>query len=1319
MASLNKLAIRGIRSFDDKSVAVIEFYSPVTVIVGHNGSGKTTIIECLKYATTGEQPPNTRGGAFIHDPKMANEKEVKAQVKLRFFAANRTRMLAVRNLSVTMTKTKMTMKTLEGILATSDGAKDNNKRGVISTKCAELDAEIPHLLGVSKSVLENVIFCHQEDSYWPLAEASVLKKKFDDIFEATRYTKALDNIKALRKERVADLKADKERLQSLGLEKAHADRLKSKIDELTSQVTDKTQQAEETEAALNTQVTSNTKFYDSATRFQQIFLKVEHLEERRTQAIRSMEELKKTVALVDDPTDVLKFKMDNYDAHCDAQRAKRAAKATELLHEEETLTEARQYHQEAVNTCGEMRGQAKNHEQNIMQRDTEINNVGTKYGIRPSTSANGSLDRDSVMEFNARLGEMAQAQALELERLQNEYEVRSNEYQSKKTELQTEENALKHEKETLKAQVQRNRSQISAAEMSLDALRLLETELKLASSAVLDARDRLSTAQAAAKDSSFESQIAERTSALATKTDERERLQQKLADLQSQAETRAKLGLKRADYSRKRAEIDTIMGIHNERFKAMLGTDADAETMERDVDQALITKDKEIARLEADASTASREMHSAESALASYRDQIRKKEAELKALEQRVKTGLADSEYSTVGPAIKAAQDELDNWLEEIGQHEGAGHFYSKILKDGKNHKKCVICDRKMDEGQLAQFEKTVNGHIQKRDTKYLEDCKQSREDWAAEVARLQALLPVEEARDRLRDEELPALKRRAQELDTNAEKATAEAQETEATVKAAKSILKGLQSLKSQAGVITRTQQEVKSLQREIQQHERDLAATGSTQTADEVQAEIDQCGAYIKTLDRERTSLMAERDRQYQTLRTLENEYSARQLEESEMKNRMKDQDSLTREIEKLTQGSLEASARLKGIDGKLAGAQQPLQKLEQEQKKFQSEHNSTISLASRRVQELNATVDRLDNISAPIERYIRERKDRALRQCETRVSEAATRIVEIEQSVQGLREEVAEIDREIHESGATLAKFRDNLSLRRMKQEIEELQNEIDHHDLEQAGAAKAQFEEKYQIEKDKENKLRSKQARLAGELGILKSQLKTSKQELASQFQGINEKYTKQLVQVKMADMANNDLEKYAKALDNAIMKYHALKMEEVNDTMRHLWNKTYQGTDIDGIKIVSDPDGGGTGTKKASYNYRVVMMKDQVEMDMRGRCSAGQKMLASIIIRLALSDSFGQNCGILALDEPTNALDTENIDALAGSLVDIINERRHLSNFQLIIITHDESFLRKLGQAEVMEYYWYVANLSRKHISYLPAGEYHGTVDRNP
>lgn len=99
------------------------------------------------------------------------------------------------------------------------------------------------------------------------------------------------------------------------------------------------------------------------------------------------------------------------------------------------------------------------------------------------------------------------------------------------------------------------------------------------------------------------------------------------------------------------------------------------------------------------------------------------------------------------------------------------------------------------------------------------------------------------------------------------------------------------------------------------------------------------------------------------------------------------------------------------------------------------------------------------------------------------------------------------------------------------------------------------------------------------------------------------------------------------------------------------------------------------------------------------MDMRGRCSAGQKVLASIIIRLALAESFGTNCGILALDEPTTNLDRDNIGALASALADIIKERRQQSNFQLIVITHDEEFLTALGASGALEKYWRV---SRNH-----------------
>lgn len=95
---------------------------------------------------------------------------------------------------------------------------DTGQKEALSYRCQDMDRIVPQLMGVSKvpllaalhllspryhdepqrqgstslclqAVLENVIFVHQEDSNWPLGEGQLLKKKFDDIFSATKYTK--------------------------------------------------------------------------------------------------------------------------------------------------------------------------------------------------------------------------------------------------------------------------------------------------------------------------------------------------------------------------------------------------------------------------------------------------------------------------------------------------------------------------------------------------------------------------------------------------------------------------------------------------------------------------------------------------------------------------------------------------------------------------------------------------------------------------------------------------------------------------------------------------------------------------------------------------------------------------------------------------------------------------------------------------------------------------------------------------------------------------------------------------------------------------
>merc|ERR1712087_557263 len=52
-------------------------------------------------------------------------------------------------------------------------------------------------------------------------------------------------------------------------------------------------------------------------------------------------------------------------------------------------------------------------------------------------------------------------------------------------------------------------------------------------------------------------------------------------------------------------------------------------------------------------------------------------------------------------------------------------------------------------------------------------------------------------------------------------------------------------------------------------------------------------------------------------------------------------------------------------------------------------------------------------------------------------------------------------------------------------------------------------------------------------------------------------------------------------------------------------------------------------------------------------------------------------------------------DAKNIEALAFALNQIITRRKRQENFQLILITHDERFVEKLGQREHTDGYYRV------------------------
>ena len=175
MTHLQRLSIQGIRSFDPNEPQEIRFF-PLTIIIGPNGAGKTSIIESLKYVTTGMMPPNSNSGkTFIHDVQFMDKSIVRGQIRLLFTDVEKKPTIITRSMQATLKylkdKPQITFRQMNAVI----------KRGnrSIDQKLADINAELLELIGVSKAVLNNVIFCHQEDIHWPLSEGKILKEKFD------------------------------------------------------------------------------------------------------------------------------------------------------------------------------------------------------------------------------------------------------------------------------------------------------------------------------------------------------------------------------------------------------------------------------------------------------------------------------------------------------------------------------------------------------------------------------------------------------------------------------------------------------------------------------------------------------------------------------------------------------------------------------------------------------------------------------------------------------------------------------------------------------------------------------------------------------------------------------------------------------------------------------------------------------------------------------------------------------------------------------------------------------------------------------------
>ncbi|KAH9818144.1 DNA repair protein RAD50 [Teratosphaeria destructans] len=1288
MSMIDKLNILGVRSFDNTRSETIAFSKPLTLIVGTNGSGKTTIIECLKYVTTGLLPPNSGSGAFVHDPKLCNEREVMAQIRLSFKNTSGASVVCTRNLQLTVKKNTRQFKTLEGtILLRKDGEKHS-----MSSRVAEMNTMMPQFLGVSKAVLDNVIFCHQEESLWPLATPADLKKRFDEIFEAMKYTKAIENIKVMSKEYKTQLLVLKKEEEYAHVAKKKGKEMEKRSEKMNAEIEELRKQHDDFADRIKQAGRNAEAAWQKVEAAGAIVGKLEGKRiERRTKE-ESVQSLRENLVEKDEPDDELERMVSEYEAHVEQFENELKSQKAKYHEFDAEVKQGRSRVVAKERECGAYEAEATRYKSQVQSRDQLVKDTARSLSIR---GYDADLTNERVGDFIDRVARMAKDQEAMLERSRRDTSEELQSEQSKLSDYNQNETAERSRKESARQTIAANDRKIDGLQRDSNAISVDE-----GSKAALDASEkevvhRLAMHKDTISKANFDEQVRAAEIKLRELEESKEQLDAELVESTKQAGEVAQLDHVQKELKKSEVSLETMSGAHSERIDAMVGQGWTVETLGGDFQRAVAEQASQVAEAERQRDGVSRELDQVDFQHRAAKKDLDTKKESIKHAEAKIKEALEGGEPSDYNEALRKLEADRDELRSATEKFTMLIRYFDECIKCAQVDKTaCRTCNRKFGNNTEIQNAVEFMRKERKKAEQQLQNAPSELKETEQELQAVKAAYPDYETWERVKGRELPKAMEKEKEL---RERRVALNEQLESKDESAKECVrakKDVEALSDTIQRITNLSIDIADRRRQIDDLMAKQQAGNMLRSPEQIQDESKKVVEEMKAARSTYNRIRDERDKVRAKLNSLELELRDVKAKLSSAEYQLKEKASYDRQIQDLKRMNVEQRETIKACD-------QKIQEIRPKKDQIQAKYDDIARRGAAKDREQQAELTRLTNCvnklklaNQEIATYIAKGGDRQIENARREITSLQKEVASKEKEQQKTVSEVKKLEDQLRNQAETKRQITDNQRYRRDLRQLEQVRAEIAELETHNAEEEKRRYEQegsKWQLQR---NKLSAEQATVTGAVKSKDEALGQLLADYDTEYKDSARKYKEAHVKVEATKACVEDLSRYGGALDKAIMRYHSLKMEEINRIIEELWSQTYQGTDVDTILIRSESETAGKNNK--SYNYRVCMVKSEAEMDMRGRCSAGQKVLASIIIRLALAEVFGTNCGIIALDEPTTNLDQDNIRALAESLGNIIKARRQQKNFQLIVITHDEEFLRYMGCSDYADTYWRVS-----------------------
>ncbi|CAF2066691.1 unnamed protein product [Rotaria magnacalcarata] len=1286
MSRLHKMSIQGIRSFGnrDQDTQVITFFSPLTVIVGPNGSGKTTIIECLKYMSTGIMPPGAKtGGAFVHDPKVAHDTEVRGQIRLLFQDVTGHNVQVQRTLVATQKKSSISLRTLEGIII-REGV--NGEPIQITSKCIELDREMVTAFGVSTAILENVIFCHQEESNWPLSEGKQLKTKFDDIFAATKYMKALELIRKIRTEK----------LQTVKISRAEIGHLKTYRDMLVQKKRQYSDIDDRRQASKNNVDSIQIKLEPIDSRLEFIAKessKMVDFQRRMDRLTNECEALKKKIrdltATIEEPfegsEDELKLLITNFQRDQDKKKRETQdldAKKSTMERQIKKLNEKRT---SDTTRLGGYEFEEKQYKTNLIRRQQFIDEY--------VQSSSQTIDKANLSSHLDRQIQSGQKDLMEKRLF----------YQQKEKTIQQDVDKCQEQRIKIESTIKLKSSQVEKTLKEIQDIKQQQKQIERHLNKLNELNKRIER-----KEDEYQQKLSNGTNIDQLKVDissdeqKRTQLQFELKDLNNEIDNlhaNAKINTEYEMFKKEKTERDEQIRKIKVRHHEILTNLFQGSIPEQDsniyvqferehrkLQQSRITLERQIQDIR-------RELSGKEEKRRLLADELKRKDSLRNEYTDRLQEQLNGQNYEKY---LEKLSNDVKQKQDEKGSLVGMERTYQKFINQVRSTLKadpcCPLCYRKFDkqsEGEqlMRDMELQIKGPEYRskidRDLGLLQE-------------KFEKCLNLKSVNSQLQDLEetdIPTLKNQMKQLDKEIVELKNKQTDLEKELNdQITSPLEQCEQVKTDIIMLNKYVVERKDFETKITicQQKLGKGQKPTPRSLDEVKQVKNDAQNQFDQLDKELQRKHKELRSQQDIIQELRESLTELKNEKLKLSSDIQKKERLDEQLQKLTNTIQTLKEEIETDKISLEPINVDIQTKTKEKIRLLAEKEKTLSALTESANVLEQKNNELKILTTTINNF-EDRTSKLLDELRSSFDQINIEEIQLQSQLSSCITTIAQYKDDLARSDNRYRQLNDNRQLLSSQIELKQKQKDLTELEEKTHGLKlDSLIREEKQLRSTQDTLFKEKHTASA-RLATLEQQLIELGQELEQEhLKNANERYLKHFVQQTIEEIASQDLERFYKVLDQTMMTYHTQKMKQLNKIIRDLWRTTYRGSDIDAIEIRSDADEENASKARRTYNYRVVMLKAGSVMDMRNRCSAGQKVLASLIIRLALAEAFCLNCGILALDEPTTNLDFENIDGLAQALIELVKNRASLKNFQLVIITHDEDFVDSLGKSAYAE-----------------------------